>query len=357
MPAELNPEALEQKTRLLGGYMTAAGVAGLVALGDRLGLYAAMKDAGPLGSAELAARTGLHERWLLEWLRAQAAAGVLEYRGEGRFELSPETALLLAEEDDLRCLAAPIEATMQRLMHLPRMPEVFRTGIGISWDERGEDAARMMERGFANWYRTVLVPKALPALDDTLERLERGALVADVGCGAGVALLEMARAFPRSTFHGYDSANPPIERARQNAAAAGLSNVTFHLTAAEKLPGDGSFDLITTFDCLHDMTHPQEAAAAIRAALRDDGSWFIADIDSRPSFEENLREHPMAANFYSISVLGCLNSAMSEEGGAGLGTTGLPEPAMRDLAHRAGFSRFRRIDLPSPVNAFYLARP
>ena len=356
MAVELDRDARKEKQRLLSGYLAGAAIAGMIALGDRLGLYAALRDAGPLTCTELAGRTGLHHRWLLEWLRAQAAAGVLEYRGDERFELAPETALLLAD-DGPQSLGASFDAQLERLARLPLVSESFRSGRGTSWNERGAEAVRGMERGFAAWYRQVLVPVALPALDGVVERLENGAAVADVGCGAGIALIEMAKAFPRSHFTGYDAALPAITRARENAAVAGLANLSFHHTAAELLPAGGSLDLITTFDCVHDMTHPHEAAAAIRAALKPDGYWFIADIDGRESFEANLAELPLAGMFYSISVLGCLSSGMSIEGGAGLGTLGLPEPAMRRLAEGAGFTRFRRVDLQSAVNAFYLVRP
>jgi 2-polyprenyl-3-methyl-5-hydroxy-6-metoxy-1,4-benzoquinol methylase len=188
-------------------------------------------------------------------------------------------------------------------------------------------------------------------------KLEAGIKVADLGCGAGIALIEMARAFPNSEFHGYDLSRNAIARARENGAAAGLANLTFHQVPDELLPEDGSFGLITTFDCMHDMTRPHETAKAIRASLADDGHWFIADIRSFPTFDENLAANPQSARFYAVSVFGCLQSAMSEPGGAGYGTYGLPEPAMRQLAVGAGFTRFRTVELPSPVNAYYEARP
>jgi ubiquinone/menaquinone biosynthesis C-methylase UbiE len=347
-PPPLDQAKLDAKQKQLGSILTGCMVAGMVWLGDRLGLYRAMWGAGPLTSVALAERTGLHERWLREWLYAQAAAGLIEYRGEGHFELSPEVALLLADDDNLKCLAGSFAGIPYRMGGLERLAEAFRSGIGVSYDDRGFDAPRALERAFKNWYRQVLVPVALPKL---------GGMVADVGCGTGIALIEMARAFSRSEFHGYDTSVHHLARAAENLAAAGVTNVRFHNAAQEPLPADARFDLITTFDCLHDMTRPHEVVAAIRAALKPDGAWFIADIDGRPTFEQNLAENRGAAAQYSISVLACLSAGMSEPGGAGLGTLGLPEPAMRALAAGAGFTRFERVDLPSPVNAFYVARP
>lgn len=349
--------ALREKQQLLNGYLAGAAAAAMIALGDRLGLYAALRDAGACTSAELAARIGLHERWLREWLAAQAAAGVLELAPDGRFVLPPAAAEVLAEPQSLTSMAAQFDLVISRIAQLGRLPDAFRSGVGDGWDERGADAIRVMERTFGNWYRQVLVQRALPLLDGVAERLRAGGRAADVGCGAGVALLELAHAFPAAEFHGYDTSDLALARAEQNRVAAGAANVTFHQAARESLPDAPAFDLITTFDCVHDMTRPDAVAAAIRRALRPDGAWFIADIDGRETLAQNMAELPHAGLMYGISVLGCLPSAMSEPGGAGHGTLGLPEPAMRALAARAGFTRFARIDLPSPVNAYYLARP
>jgi 2-polyprenyl-3-methyl-5-hydroxy-6-metoxy-1,4-benzoquinol methylase len=356
-PPALDQAKLDATQKRLGSILSGCMVAGMIWLGDRLGLYRAMWNAGPLTSAELAARTGLHERWLREWLRAQAAAGLIDYQGDERFSLSPEAALLLADDDNLKCIAGSFAGIPYRLGGLERLAESFRTGIGVSYDDRGFDAPRALERAFKNWYRHVLVPVALPKLDGVVPVLEAGGTVADVGCGTGIALVEMAKAFPRSQFHGYDTSVHHLARAEENRAAAGVTNVCFHNAAREPLPADARFDLITTFDCLHDMTRPHEVVAAIRAAIKPDGAWFIADIDGRPTFEENLADNRGAASQYSISVLACLSAGMSEPDGAGFGTLGLPEPVMRALVTAAGFRRFDRVDLPSPVNAFYLARP
>jgi 2-polyprenyl-3-methyl-5-hydroxy-6-metoxy-1,4-benzoquinol methylase len=351
-----DPQQLNRKIALVAGIMSGAHVAAMIALGLRLGLYRELAGAGAMTSEELAARTRLHERWLREWLRGQAAAGVLEYRGEGRFELSPEVAQLLADEDNLSYMGGNFAALPHRMQTVQELPEAFRTGIGFSWDDRGSEGASFTEVLFRNWYRQVLVSTALPLLDGVVARLAAGGKAADIGCGAGLAILEMSRAFPDAQFHGYDISTHSLARAAEHRARAGATNVTFHNAATNPVPGDASFDFISTFDCLHDMTHPERAAAEIRAAIKPDGVWLIADINSAPAFEEQL-QNPQTPMMYAMSVLSCMSSSMSEPGGAGLGTLGLPEPAMRTLTEDAGFTRFRRIDLPHPVNAFYEVRP
>lgn len=347
---------MQDKVELLRNMLTGANMAGMIALGVDLGLFQALKDGGAVTSDELAQRTGLHERWLREWLRGQASGHVLEYEGEGRFSLSPEVAALLSDPDSLIYLGAHFTGLRHRLSLLDRLPESFRTGLGYAWDDRGPEHAAGTEQLFRNWYRLALVPQALPALDGVIERLREGTKVADVGCGSGIALVEMARAFPASEFHGYEISRHALERARNNASAAGVDNVRWHDASAEPLPGEPAFDLITTFDCLHDMTRPHEAARAIRAALKPGGVWFIADINGGTTFEENLANNRNAPTLYAMSVLSCMSSALSEPGGAGLGTLGLPEPAMRELVTSAGFTLFRRVELPHPINAFYEAR-
>jgi 2-polyprenyl-3-methyl-5-hydroxy-6-metoxy-1,4-benzoquinol methylase len=203
-----------------------------------------------------------------------------------------------------------------------------------------------------------LVPEWIPALDGVEAKLLAGGRVADVGCGTGLAMIEMARAYANARFDGYETSLQSIERGRDHVRAAGVSNVAFHNANNEPLPDAPTYDLITTFDCLHDMTHPHEAAAAIRRAIKPDGVWLIADINGAADFESNLATRPLSPLLYAISVMSCMSSALSEPGGAGYGTLGLPEPAMRELVAAAGFSRFKRIDaLVHPINAYYEARP
>jgi SAM-dependent methyltransferase len=190
-----------------------------------------------------------------------------------------------------------------------------------------------------------------------VDALRGGAEAADVGCGAGVALIEMAKAFPRSRFHGYEISEHALARAERNRAAAGVSNVVFHDARRDPLPGDPRFAFVTSFDCLHDMTDPAAAMRGIRRAIRPDGTWLIADIKAYPSYEENAARNPMAPMMYGTSILACMSSALSEPGGLGLGTLGFHEELARRMTREAGFTRFEPLDLGHPVNAFYVVRP
>ena len=337
--------------------MVAAYAAGLVALGLRLGLYRAMAGQGPLTSNEVAERAGLDERWVREWLHAQSAARVVDYAGDGRFEVTDAVAALLADESSILYLGGSFTTLPNHLSLLPRLDQAFHTGLGLAFDDRGPESAEDSEVLMGNWYRQVLVSTALPQLEGVISRLNQGAVVADVGCGSGIALLEMAQAFPTSTFHGYDVSVHALERAESHRAALSAGNVTFHRVDGDPLPATPIFDLVTTFDCLHDMTRPVDTVKAIRKAIVDDGTWFIVDINCAPTFEQNLRRRRFATMLYSTSVYSCLSSALSEPGGAGLGTCGLPEPALRKLVGDGGFGRFRRLDIEHPINAFYEVRP
>jgi 2-polyprenyl-3-methyl-5-hydroxy-6-metoxy-1,4-benzoquinol methylase len=357
-PQTIDPEKLEATVEQVFGYLGGAVISSMIYLGDHLGLYRALADADhALTSDELATRTGLHERWVREWLRGQAAAHLVDYVGEGRFGLSPEGKMVLADEHSPAFAAGGFCGLPQQFAVLEKLPEAFRTGRGLPYDAFGVEGNRGVERMFAPWFRTMLVPVALPALDGVVAKLDAGATVADVGCGAGVALIEMAKAYPRSQFHGYEISKHALTRAAANLAESGLRNVTFHDANGDALPQDGSLDLVTTFDCLHDMANPAPVIAAIRKAIKPDGTWLIADIKSHPTFEGNLAENPMAGMMYGFSVLSCMSSALSEPNGAGLGTLGFTEEVARRMTGAAGFTRFRTHDFENPMNAYYEVRP
>lgn len=355
--AEGAPAAEEIKAFSLNvwGYKKGEVVSLMIYIGDQLGLYRALDGAGPVSAPELAEKTGLQERWLLEWLRGQAAAGLLDYPAPDRFELTPTGSLVLAKEAESLVFAAGAFGAPMGPEIAERLVDAFRTGIGLSYEDLGPNAAHRTERMLGPWTRQALVPRILPALDGVVEKLEAGATAADVGCGSGVALLAMAEAFPASEFHGYDPSAIAIERTRSKAEEAGLENVHLHVAGGESLPADERFDFMLTFDCLHDMTRPAEVIAAIRRALRPDGTWLIKDIRSQPRFEDNLG-HPMLAMFYGFSVSACMSSALSEPGGAGLGTLGFnPEVAER-MVREAGFEHFRMHDFDDPTNLYYEVR-
>jgi 2-polyprenyl-3-methyl-5-hydroxy-6-metoxy-1,4-benzoquinol methylase len=353
----LDPDALKAYALRVFGALGGAVTSAMICLGDRLGLYHALADGVSVTSEELAARTGLHERWVREWLHQQGAAGILEHQGHGRFTLSAEGAAVLSDETSPLCGIGHFAHLPQLIGVADRLPEAFRTGVGLPYDAFGPDGAQAIERGFAPWFRSLLVPMALPALPGVVERLTAGVPVADVGCGAGVALVEMAKAFPRSEFHGWDVSQHALARAEENRATAGVSNVALHDVAREPLPQDGRFAFVTTFDCLHDMTDPAGVMRLIRGAIADDGVWLICDIKARGSYEAEVARNPMAAMMYGVSVLSCLSSALSEPGGAGLGTLGFSAELARRMTRDAGFSSCEPLDLGSPVNAFYVVRP
>ena len=350
-------DALKEMMGLVFGAFGGAVTSAMIHLGDRLGLYRALEDGEGVDSQTLARRTGLDERWLREWLQQQGAAGVLEYREEGRFALSAEGAAVLANEEHPAFGCGFFSQLPQTMAVLEKLPESFRTGLGLPYDALGPEGARGVERGFAPWFRRLLVPVALPRIEGLVTRLQQGAAVADVGCGAGVALVEMARAFPRSDFHGYELSRHALERAAVNAREAGVLNLHFHDVSDDPLPGDERFDLVTTFDCLHDMTDPQGAMQAIRSSIRPDGIWLICDIKARASYEENVERNPMAPLMYGMSVMTCMSSALAEPGGAGLGTLGLHRELLREMTEKAGFTSLEDLEVDHPVNAFYLARP
>jgi 2-polyprenyl-3-methyl-5-hydroxy-6-metoxy-1,4-benzoquinol methylase len=356
-PSPEEREKLSEYAKLVFGALGGAMTSAMIYLGDRLGLYRALAGAGPVTSAELASKTGLSERWLREWLRAQGAAGVLAHHEGDRFSLSQEGEAVLANEDH-PAFGAGFFSQLPALVGVAeRLPEAFRTGIGLPYDALGPEGARGIERGLAPWFRVLLVPMVLPRVGDVVKRLRAGAAAADVGCGAGVALLEMAKAFPKSEFHGYDISKFALARAEENRTAAGARNASFHDAARDPLPGDARFAFITTFDCLHDMTDPGGVMRKIRAALEPDGTWLIADIKAHPSYRENVEKNPMAAMMYGTSVMACMSSALSEPGGLGLGTLGFTEDLARKMTREAGFTRFEAVDFDHPINAFYVVRP
>jgi SAM-dependent methyltransferase len=328
----------------------------MIHIGDRLGLYRALAGAGPVTAAELAAKTGLQERWLLEWLRGQAAARLLNYHDGDRFELTPAGAAVLAEEESSLAFAAGAFSGQTPPETVDKIVDAFRTGIGLSYEELGPNAAHRTERMLGPWTRQELVPNIIPALGGVADKLARGGIAADVGCGGGVALFAMAEAFPNTTFHGYDPSQHAIDRCRDKAKQLGLNNVELHVAGGEALPRQPTFDFLITFDCIHDMTRPGEVISAIRRALQPDGTWLIKDIRSMPDFKQNMR-NPLLAMFYGFSVSACMSSALSEPGGAGLGTLGFNPQVAEDMVRSAGFSRFQLHDFDDPSNLYYEVRP
>ena len=341
-----------------------AFTAGMIHLGDRLGLYRAMADSDePLTSHRLAEQTELQERWVREWLHNQAAARLIEFEpgddGDGidRFSLSGEAKAVLASPNHPAFGMGMFHRLPQTMQALELMPESFRTGLGHDYDSHGVEGAVGIERSFEPWNNANLLRKVLPAMDGVVDRLTDGARVADVGCGAGGAVLLMAEAFPASTFVGYDISRHALDRATARLAESGLTNVRFADPRDEPLPSDGSVDVVTTFDCIHDMAHPTPVVEAIRAAMADDGRWLLVDIRAGETLHENIEANPMASLLYGVSVLACMSSALSEPDGEGLGTLGLSASRAETMVQAAGFTGFRTLDVHHPMNAFYEIRP
>ena len=358
-PEVRDPKALQAFAGKVSGSVTAGMNVALTFVGEQLGLYKGLAAIGPATSQQLADATQLSERWVREWLYQQVCIGQINFDEAAiEFSMSPEAKAVLADPEHPAYLGGMIHSVVAMYDTLEHLPECFRTGLGQSFDDKGEACACGIERMSRKFQQLHLVPDLLPSTEGAVAKLTEGALVADVGCGAGVAMIEMAKAYPNSQFIGYDISMNALGRARNNVREAGVKNVQLHNPIDQPLPEDGSFDLITTFDVVHDSTHPQVLIEAIKASLKPDGTWLCADIQGKSSFAENLKENPMATIAYSFSVMVCMSSGLSVPGGAGLGTLGFPESKAREMTAAAGFSRFRRIPFEGDIfNAFYEIRP
>lgn len=336
------------------GYMTGEKVSMMIYLGDKLGLYQALNNLASATPDKLAKETGLKERWLTEWLRSQAAAGLVQFEGNNTFSLSPEAAVIFLDDSHPFHLAGAFSAPVKP-EELDRTEEAFKTGIGVTWDHHGPDTACMIKRFSAPSHN--MLPDFLSRVDGLTDRLNDGIHVVDIGCGAGVSLQVLANKFPNSSFEGYDPSPTAIEMARKDTQKAGLDNITYHVKPGEELPDKPVFDLVLTLDCMHDMTRPDEVIQSIRKSIKPDGVWVIKDIRCSEDFEENL-ENPMSPLFYSISVLYCMSAALSEPNGAGLGTMGFNPKRAEEMTKKGGFSTFDKLDIEDdPFNNFFAVYP
>jgi SAM-dependent methyltransferase len=335
------------------GDLGATMAAGNVLVGDRLGLYRVLAD-GPMLPHELAERTGTATRYVDEWLRGQAAGGYVEYDPQTRaYSLTPEQAFALTDPDGAVFAPGAFELALGALRSEQKVTEAFRSGAGVGWHEHHEEVFSGCERFFRPGYAANLVAAWIPALAGAEAKLQAGARVADVGCGHGASTTLMARAYPASFFTGSDYHEESVIAARKQAAGAGLTErVRFEVASAQTF-GGGPYDLVTSFDCLHDMGDPLGAARNIREMLAPGGSWMIVEPAAGRSVTDNL--NPVGRVYYSFSTFLCVPNALAQDGGYSLGAQAGEEPVRR-LAADAGFTGFRRI-AETPFNIVYEARP
>jgi len=327
--------------------------AALVIIGDRLGLYKSLADHGPATSEELASRTGTFERYVREWLAAQASAGYVSYDLVAkRYFMTEEQAMAFANEDSPLFVPGAFEIAAAMFRDEQKISELFRSGGGFGWGEHDACLFRGTERFFRPGYAANLTANWLPALDGVVAKLQRGASVADVGCGHGASTILMAKAYPKSHFVGFDFHPASVERARGRARDAGIADrVRFECATAKEFPG--KYDLVAFFDCLHDMGDPVGAAAHVRAALNPEGTWMIVEPFAYDEVAENL--NPVGRMFYSASTILCTPASRAQEVGLALGAQAGPK-RLTEVITQAGFAQVR-VATQTPFNLVLEARP
>ena len=348
-----DPDKLDILLGRMVGDLGAIATGALVVLGDRLGLYRAMKSGEKLSPGELARRTGTRERYVREWLSGQAAAGYVNYdEGSNLFWLTPEQVAVFADEASPAAMAGAFEVVSSQRLDEPKVAEAFRSGEGVAWHDHSKCLFSGTERFFRPGYNANLVAGWLPALDGVVAKLEAGARVADVGCGHGASTIVMAKAIPHARFTGFDYHAASIARAREAAEEAGVSgNTRFEVAPAKDFTG--TYDLVAFFDCLHDMGDPIGAAAHVRERLAPDGTWMIVEPFANDRLADNL--NPVGRIYYAASTMICTPASLAQEVGLGLGAQA-GETRLRHVVTAGGFTSFRRA-AETPFNIVFEARP
>jgi SAM-dependent methyltransferase len=353
--SQIDKEKAQRFLKQLMKDVAAAFHSAMTYIGDRLGIFKAMAQAGaPLTVEELAQRTGLQERYLREWLGSMVAAQYVDYDPKTqRYRLPPEHAAPLADEDSPVFLASMFAGLMPHLTVAPKVAEAFRTGGGVAQSEYPQELFAAMERMTAPMYKHFLVQQWLPALPQVVTKLQSGGAALDVGCGSGMAAIKIAEAFPQARVFGFDRHAGSIERARANARAAGLgeTRIRFDVADCTQLP-HSTFDFVTTFEVVHDAVDPLALVSSIRNALRPGGTYMMAEVNASSRVEDNIS--PMGRMLYSASTLYCMTTSLAE-GGAGLGAA-MGEAKARELAEKAGFRHFRRLPIDHAFAALYELR-
>ena len=350
---EVNSDRLNA---FMGKMITEVGAAmnaSLVLLGDKLGLYRALAAKGPMNSAELASATGTNERYVREWLASQAASGYVEYDStSGKFSMLPEQAMALADEDSPVFLGAVGNVIAAAFLDEPKITDAFKSGKGVGWNRRSECLFCGTARFFRTGYMHHLVQEWLPALEGVVDKLKRGAKVADVGCGHGVSTRLMAKAFPNSQFYGFDYHEGSIEAARKATVEAKLGDrVSFAVHSAKTYPAEG-YDLVCFFDCLHDMGDPVGAISHVRESMAKDGTCMLVEPFAGDRLEDNL--NPVGRVYYAASTMICTPASLDQEVGLALGAQA-GEARLRKVAREGGLTRFRRA-AETPFNLILEAR-
>jgi ubiquinone/menaquinone biosynthesis C-methylase UbiE len=349
----LDMDKLQQFLGRFVGDLGATVAAGNVVTGHRLGLYKALADS-PATAEELASRTQTSPRYIAEWLRGQAAGGYVEYDAAGdTFSMTEEQAFALANPDGAVYAPGAFVLALDALKAEPQITEAFRTGHGMGWHEQDEDVFTGCEQFFRPGYIANLIPSWIPALAGVEDKLKAGANVADIGCGLGASTILLAQEYPSSRFTGSDYHDGSIELARKHAGDAGVADrVNFEVAAASAFSGT-DYDLVATFDCLHDMGDPLGAARHVRQSLKPDGTWLVVEPAAADDTAGNM--NPVGRVYYNFSTLLCVPNALSQPGGYSLGAQA-GEAAIRQLTTDAGFTRFRRA-AETPFNLVYEVRP
>jgi SAM-dependent methyltransferase len=350
---EIDPDKLEA---FMGQAVTDMGAvisAPLFLIGERLGLYKAMAGHGPMTSQEVAEAAGVAERSVREWLRNQAAGGYVTYDADAdAYELPPEQAMALADEESPFYLLGAYELIASLYADEEKITAAFRSGDGMGWHEHDHRLFEGTERFFRPGYKGHLVAEWIPALEGVEEKLHEGAKVADIGCGHGASTVLMAEAFPESEFHGFDYHPASIERAREAAAEAGIDNTDFEVATAKDYPGTG-YDMVAVFDCLHDMGDPVGASTHIHDTLAPDGTWLIVEPFAGDRVEDNL--NPVGRVFYGASTMICTPASLDQEVGLALGAQA-GEKRLAEVIKSGGFSDVHRAT-ETPFNLILEARP
>ena len=351
---QINEKKMMEFAFKVVGDLAAAMSGPLVYIGDRLGLFKVLADPAGLTVQQLADKTGLQERYLREWSAAMVAAEYLAYDPDSRkLTLKPEHAMVLANEDSPVFVGGLAQMIPDHYTIIPQIMEAFHRGGGVPYTAYTKDTFEGTERLFRTGYLNFLVQQWIPAMPEVKKKLEAGAKVADVGCGRGAALIEMAKAFPKSKFIGYDNYAPNMDYANDLAKKKGLdSRLKFEERSSTALPQSHDFDLIMTCDCMHDMVTPEGCARSIKGALAADGTWLCIEPNMRDRLEENI--NPLGKLFYSVSTLQCMTCSLAHNGaayGAGMG-----EANMRRVSELAGFTKFRKLPIDNPFNQLFEIR-